>query len=101
VNLFSFVLLIESDNSQDGGQDHSGAMDPSHSFVKPDRTASFGSRHPGRTDTIVSGNEIQVPRQPSKSGMQIARRGAGALAAGLSEVATVTIKGMVVIKPIR
>ena len=69
MNLFSLVLLIESDNSQDGGQNHSGAMDPSHSLVKPDRTASFSSRHPGRTDGIVSGNEIQVPRQPAESGM--------------------------------
>ena len=83
VNLFPLALFIESHNSQDGSQDHSGAMYPSHGFMKTDRTASFGSRYPGRADRIVSGHEIQISRHPAESRMQIAGGCARVLAAGI------------------
>src|SRR5580658_8951092 len=73
VNFLSVALLVESHNPQDGRQDHSRAMDPSHGFMKADWTAGFGSGDSGRADRIVGGNEIQISRHPSESRMQIAR----------------------------
>src|ERR1700692_4047189 len=83
VNFFAVVLLIESHNPQNGRQDHSGAMDPSHGLVETDRTASLGSRHSGRTNGVVSGHEIQISRQSAESRVQITRGCTRVLASGV------------------
>jgi hypothetical protein len=69
--------------------------------VESDRTAGFRSRHSRRADCIVRGDAIQISRQPTEGGMQVAVAELVFLPPALRDVATVTIKGMVVIKPIR
>jgi len=83
MNFLALILLIESHNPQDWRQNHSWAMDPSHSLVEPDRAASLGSGDPGRADCVISRNEIQISRQPAESRVEVARGCTGVLAPGI------------------
>ena len=85
MNLFALVFFIESHNAQDRRQYHSRAVDPSHGLVKFYRTALFGSGDPGRTDCIVRCDAIQISRQPTQGGMQVAGGRAGVLAPPLKD----------------
>ena len=76
-------------------------MNPSHRLVKLDRTAGFGSGNSGGANGVIGGDAVKVARQRAQSHVQIAGGGALLLPPALREVATVAIKGMVVIRPIR
>ncbi len=54
-----------------GVENHTRAMNPRHGLVETDRASSFGFGHSGRTNSVIRGDEVQIPPDCAQNHMHI------------------------------
>ena len=84
-----------------GVENHTRAMNPRHGLVETDRASSFGFGHSGRTNSVIRGDEVQIPLTAPRTICTLRSVLLVRFPPEPTEVTRVASKGTVVISPIR
>src|ERR1700683_3211027 len=71
MHLFSRLLLLERDGSEDRGGNHSGSVNESQRLVPAYGAASLVARYFGSKDCVRGSGEIHARSHPAERGMKV------------------------------